>query len=83
MSNSLSDLNAHLFAQLERLDVENLTPEQITAEVARSQAMVEVADRITENAKVTLTAAKLYAEHGDKVLNMLPQIGKAAKAGEK
>lgn len=77
MSNSLSDLNAHLFAQLERLDVENLTPEQIEAEVARSQAMVQVADRITENAKVTLGAAKLFAEHGDRILDMLPQIGKA------
>ena len=77
MSN-IAELNRHLFAALDRLDVENLTPEQIDAEVKRAGAIVEVADRITENSKVTLQAAKLYAEHGDKILGHLPQIGKAA-----
>lgn len=78
MSGSLADLNAHLFAQLERLDVENLTPEQIEAEVARTDAIVKVADKITENSKVALAAAKLYAEHRDVILPHLPLIGKAA-----
>jgi len=76
---TLSDLNAHLFAQLDRLDVENLTPEQIEAEVKRTEAIVDVADRITENAKVQLQAAKLYAEYREEILPMLPQIGKAAE----
>jgi hypothetical protein len=74
---NLAELNKHLFAALDRLDVESLTPEQIEAEVKRAGAIVEVADRITENSKVTLQAAKLYAEHGDKILGHLPQIGKA------
>lgn len=75
----MKELNDHLFAALDRLDVESLTPEQIEAEVKRAGAIVEVADRITENAKVTLQAAKLYAEHGDKILKHLPQIGKATE----
>jgi ribosomal protein L17 len=75
---SLSELNAHLFAQLDRLDVETLTPEQIEAEAKRAEAMVQIADRITENAKVQLTAARLFAEHGQGVVGYLPQIGKAA-----
>ena len=79
MSGSLSDLNAHLFAQLERLDVEKLSAEQIEAEVSRTDAIVKVADRITENAKVQLAAAKLYAEHREAILPMLPQIGKAVE----
>jgi hypothetical protein len=37
--------------------------------------MVEVADRITENAKLSITAAKLFAEHGSQVLPYLPKIG--------
>jgi hypothetical protein len=78
MSN-LTELNRHLFAALDRLDVENMTPEQIEAEVARSGAIVEVADRITENTKVTLAAAKLYAEHGDNILKHLPMIGNGKK----
>lgn len=78
MSN-LSELNRHLFAALDRLDVQSLTPEQIEVEVKRASAIVEVADRITENSKVTLQAAKLYAEHGDKILGHLPMIGKASE----
>lgn len=76
---SLADLNAHLFAQLERLDVEKLSPEEIEAEVKRTDAIVKVADRITENSKVVLAAAKLYAEHRDVILPYLPQIGKAVE----
>lgn len=79
MSQTLSDLNAHLFAALDRLDVQNLTPEQLEAEVARANAIVAVADRITETAKVQLSAAKLFADHGERVLPALPMIGKARK----
>ena len=82
MSN-LGELNRHLFAALDRLDVENMSPEQIEAEVARAGAIVDVADRITENAKVGLQAAKLYAEHGDRILGHLPMIGNSAKVGDK
>ena len=77
MRNKLSDLNDHLFAQLERLSDEEMTAEDIEREVQRSQAMVAVADQITGNAELTLKAARLFAEHGEKILPMLPQIGKA------
>ena len=75
MKNKLTDLNNHLFAQLERLANEELTPEQIDAEVRRTDAVVAIADQIVGNAELSLKAAKLYADHGDKILNMLPQIG--------
>jgi hypothetical protein len=75
--NRLSDLNDHLFAQIERLSDESLTPEQVETEVKRAAAMVGVADQISGNADLMLRAAKLYAEHGDKVLPHLPAIGKA------
>jgi glycerol-3-phosphate dehydrogenase len=79
MKNKLSDLNDHLFAQLERLSDENLTPEQIEQEVKRAGAIVDVADQVSENAKLQLTAAKLFAEHGAQVLPHLPMIGKASE----
>ena len=75
---SIGELNKHLFAALDRLDAISDTKE-IEAEVARANAIVEVAERITENSKVTLQAAKLYAEHGDKILRHLPLIGKASE----
>lgn len=73
--NKLSDLNDHLFAQLERLNDETLTPEQIEAEAKRAQAIVSLADQVTDGAKLRLEAAKLFAAHGEHILPMLPQIG--------
>lgn len=64
MKNKLTDLNDHLFAQLERLSDESLTPEQIEKEVTRSQAIVNVADCIVANAGVQLKAVQLAADHG-------------------
>lgn len=75
MKNGMLDLNDHLFAQLERLAEPDLTTEQLEAEISRSQAMVSVADRITDNAKTRITAARLFAEHGHAVLDMLPAVG--------
>lgn len=73
--NKLGDLNDHLFAALERLADEDLTAEQIATEAARAQAIVALADQITENARARLAGAKLFAEHGDKILPHLPSIG--------
>lgn len=73
--NKLGDLNNHLFAQLERLADEDLSAEQIEQEVKRTEAIVKIADQITDNASLQLQAAKLFAEHGQAVLPMLPKIG--------
>jgi len=77
MNNKLSDLNNHLFAQLERLSDECMSAEQVAQEVDRAEAIVKVSNQITNNADLQLKAAKLFAEHGDRVLSHLPQIGNA------
>ena len=77
MKNKLSDLNNHLFAQLERLANEALTAEQLDAEVKRAEAIVSIADQVTGNAELQLRAAKLYHEHGPTILPMLPLVGKS------
>lgn len=66
MKNRLSDLNNHLFAQMERLSEEGLTPEQIETEVSRTDAIVDVAEMIVRNADLQLKAVKLIADHGDR-----------------
>ncbi|MEP0155223.1 hypothetical protein [Pseudophaeobacter sp.] len=72
--NKLSDLDDHLFAALERLNDETLSADQIETEAKRAEAVVKLADQVTENAKTKLVAARLYGEHGSSVLPMLPQI---------
>jgi hypothetical protein len=64
MKNKLSDLNNHLFAQLERLGDEDLTPEQIEQEARRGEAIVAVAETIVRNADLQFKAASLLAQHG-------------------
>jgi len=73
--NKLSDLNDHLFAQLERLSDEHLDAKKIAQEVKRAEAVVAVSDKIIGTADLRLKAAKLYAEHGDKITPHLPMIG--------
>lgn len=75
MKNRLSDLNNHLFMQLERLANEDMTAEQIASEVERSDAIVAVADKIVDNARLTLHACELVAKHGDRFMKHLPMIG--------
>lgn len=77
MKNKLTNLNDHLFSALERLNDDDLTPEQVETEAKRAEAIVAIADQITENGKLRLSAAKLFAEHGATILPHLPQTGKA------
>jgi hypothetical protein len=77
MKNKLSDLNDHLFAQIERLGDENLSPDQIDAEVKRGEAIVKVSEQIVSMAALQVQAAKVMVEYGNDPSNYLPQIGKA------
>ncbi|WP_319532839.1 hypothetical protein [uncultured Cohaesibacter sp.] len=64
MKNKLSDLNDHLFMQLERLGNEELSAEQIEQEAARAEAIVSVSDQIIRNADLQVKAAKLMVDNG-------------------
>lgn len=77
MKNKLTDLNDHLFAQLEKLSDDDLTDEQIAKEITRTDAMVKVSEQIISNATLVLRGAELVAEHGGKGTfeHMLPMIG--------
>lgn len=79
MKNKLSDLNNHLFAQLERLGDEELNSEQIADEVKRAKAITHVAEQIISNADLQLKAAHLLATHGDRFKPMLPMIESKAE----
>ena len=62
MKNKLSDLNNHLFAQLERLGDEDIKGEQLQSEIERGKSMACVAKQIVSNAKLALDAAAKYDE---------------------
>lgn len=60
MKNKLSDLNNHLFAQLERLGNEELEGEALKSELSRSKAITSVAKEIISNGQLVLDAQKQF-----------------------
>jgi hypothetical protein len=60
--NTLSDLNNHLFAQLERLGDEEMTQEDLHQEMERAKAINGVAKNIIDNAKAALEGAQFTYE---------------------
>lgn len=54
--NTLLDLSDHLFAQIERLGDESLSPEELEMEIERSKAVSCVASQIISNANTVLRA---------------------------
>jgi hypothetical protein len=60
MKNKLSDLNNHLFAQLERLSDENVKGDELKAEIERSKAVTSVSREIILTGKLVLDAQRMY-----------------------
>jgi hypothetical protein len=77
MKNKLADLNDHLFAQIERLSEEDLTPEKLEAEVKRGGAIVALADQVLRHASLQVQAAKIVSDHGIDPTRHLPELGTA------
>ena len=64
--NKLSDLNDHLFAQLERLNDETISAEDMKTEVDKAKAMEGIAKMVIETNKIEVDKAKLLLEAFDR-----------------
>lgn len=64
MQNKLIDLNDYLFEQLERLNDDSLTVEQLDREIKKSKEIVKVSQTIVNNADILLKAKKYFDEAG-------------------
>lgn len=62
MKNKLTDLNDHLFAQLERLSDEDMKGDQLTEEIERSKSVSGIARVIIDNARLALDAQKALCD---------------------
>lgn len=68
MKNKLSDLNDHLFAQLERLGDEDLCKdnEKLANEIERSKALTSISAQVVSNSRLALDVAK-FQTGGDRL----------------
>ena len=71
MKNKLSDLNNHLFAELERLSDEDLKEEKLLDEIERAKAITSVASQIINNANLALKAEQ-FKDQRNNINKKLP-----------
>ncbi|MDH6367532.1 MULTISPECIES: hypothetical protein [unclassified Breznakia] len=74
MKNGLVDLNNHLFEEMERLNDDDLTPDELAQEIRRAKAMTDVSEQIINNASIVLKAEELKAEYGGRESLKLPEM---------
>lgn len=67
-------LNNHLFEQMERLNDDSLTNEQLQHEVTRTKSMAAISKEIITNAQLSLSAERFKAEYGGKRSVELPKM---------
>lgn len=65
MQNTLGDLNNHLFAQLERLNDEEVKGTELKEEIERSKAVANIAKGIIDNGNLVLQAQKFSDDQLD------------------
>ena len=72
--NTLQDLNNHLFEQLERLNDEELTEEDLEKELKRAAGMTKIAAHIIENGELAFKAMKHMDEYGYNTDQQIPAM---------
>lgn len=76
MRNTLSDLNNHLFEQLERLNDEDLDDEGLDRELKRADGMSKIAEKIIHNGELAYKTMAHLDEYGRTYdVGSLPLIG--------
>ena len=64
MKNKLTDLNNYLFEQLERLNDDSLSEEELDKEIKKADKITKIAATIIKNADTQLKGAKYLKEQG-------------------
>lgn len=83
MKNTLSDLNNHLFEQLERLNDEGLSEEDLSLELKRSEGMTKIAEQIIRNGELAYKTMVYMDEYGHSREKTCPDMLEVRQNGSK
>ena len=74
MKNTLSDLNNYLFEQLERLNDDSLSDEELEREMKKTDAVVKVSEKIIETGELAFRTMQHMDQYGYGTERALPAM---------
>lgn len=74
MKNTLGDLNNHLFAQLEKINDDDLSGEDLDAEIKRTEAMAKISEQIIKTGELQFKAMQHMDEYGYDRKKAVPEM---------
>lgn len=73
--NSLADLNAILFNQIQKIQNEDVTDEELEKEIKKSEAITKLSSQVLSSANIALQAQKQFDEYGTGRTVDIPLLG--------
>ena len=64
MKNTLNDLNNYLFEQIERLNDDSLSDDELDKELRKSDWIIKISEKIIANGELALKTIKHMDEYG-------------------
>ena len=74
MKNTLMDLNNYLFEQIERLNDDELTDDQLERELKKTDSIVKISEKIIENGELAFKTMKHMDEYGYGQTHAVPKM---------
>ena len=73
--NSLADLNAILFNQIQKIQNDDATDEELEREIKKSEAITKLSSQVLSSANIALQAQKQFDEYGTGRTVDIPLLG--------
>lgn len=73
--NSLTDLNAILFDQIQKIQNDDQTDEELEKEIKKSEAITKLSSQVLSSANIALQAQKQFDEYGTGRTVDIPLLG--------
>ena len=74
MKNTLMDLNNYLFEQIERLNDEDLTDEELERELRKTDSIVKVSEKIIQNGELAFRTMQHMDQYGYGTQRAVPKM---------